>query len=63
MAAMRMRELSVYDGQECVGKIKVADDGEAVAFDRCGKRLGTFPTIKAAFAAFNSSVEQASQQS
>jgi hypothetical protein len=50
--------LSIYDGQNCIGAIEVADDGEARAFDRRGKLLGSFPSLKAASAAFNSSVEQ-----
>jgi hypothetical protein len=51
------RRLSIYDGQDCVGAIEIADDGEARAFDRRGKLLGSFPSSKAASAAFNSSVE------
>jgi hypothetical protein len=46
-----MRELSLYDGQECLGIIKVAEDGTARAFDPRGKRLGSFPSLKAASAA------------
>ncbi len=57
----RARELAVYDGQECVGTIKVADDGNAVAFDRNGKRRGSFPSFKAASDALGS-IEQAPQQ-
>jgi hypothetical protein len=48
-----MRELALYDGQECIGTIKVADDGSARAFDRCGKRIGSFPSLKAASAALD----------
>ena len=51
MAAPRTRELAVYDGQECIGAIKVAEDGNHVAFDPSGKRLGSFPSLKAASAA------------
>jgi hypothetical protein len=58
MATPRARELSVYDGQECIGTIKVAEDGAALAFDQCGKLLGSFPSLKTASAAFNSHVEQ-----
>jgi hypothetical protein len=42
------RVLSVYDGQDCVGTIKVAGDGEARAFDQCGKRVGKFQSVKEA---------------
>jgi hypothetical protein len=49
------RELSVYDGQACLGRIKINDDGKAVAFDKRGKRLGRFPSVEAASAAFNAS--------
>jgi hypothetical protein len=63
MTSRHMRELAVYDGQECIGKIKVAEDGKAVAFDPNGKRLGSFLSVKAASAAFNSRVEQVAQQS
>jgi hypothetical protein len=49
-----MRELSLYDGQECLGTIKVAEDGKARAFDAHGKRLGSFPSLKAASDALES---------
>lgn len=48
-----MRELAIYDGQECIGTIKVADDGKAVAFDRRSKRVGKFPSFEAARAALD----------
>jgi hypothetical protein len=51
MATPRTRELFVYDGQECLGTIKVAEDGKAVAFDQRGKRVGSFPSLKIASAA------------
>jgi hypothetical protein len=63
VATPRTRDLSVYDGQECIGRIKVTDDGKAVAYDPNGKRLGSFPSLKAASAAFNSRVGQAARQS
>jgi hypothetical protein len=63
MAAPRTRKLSLYDGQELVGTIKVAEDGTAVAFDPGGKRVGSFPSLKAASAAFNSRVERTARQS
>lgn len=53
MAAARTRELSVYDGQELVGIIKVSEDGKARAFDRDGKRIGSFRSFEAASAALN----------
>jgi hypothetical protein len=55
MTNSRKRELAVYDGSECMGTIKVAEDVKAVAFDKRGKRLGRFPSVEAASAAFNSS--------
>ena len=45
MAAARMRELSVYDGQELVGTVKVSEDDKARAFDRDGKRIGSYPSF------------------
>jgi hypothetical protein len=58
-----MRELSVYDGQKFVGTIKVADDGKkATAFDCAGKRVGSFPSCKAASTALSNSVDHASTQ-
>lgn len=53
MTKSHKRELAVYDGQACMGTIKVADDGTAVAFGARGKRLGTFRSLKAASAAFD----------
>ncbi|MGO9399738.1 MAG: hypothetical protein ACLP19_18125 [Xanthobacteraceae bacterium] len=63
MATPRARELFLYDGQDLIGTIKVADDGTARAFDARGKRLGKFPSLEAASAAFTSVVEQAARQS
>lgn len=42
------RDLSVYDGQVCIGIIKVARDGTARAFDPNGKRRGDFASLEAA---------------
>lgn len=47
------RELHVYDGQMCIATIKVAEDGNAVAFTPGGKRLGSFASDKDAIAAIN----------
>jgi hypothetical protein len=52
------RELAVYDGHECVGTIEVTEEGDARAFDRHGKRLGSFASVKLAYAAFDASVER-----
>lgn len=58
-----MPELSVYDGQKFVGTIKVSGDGKkATAFDCDGKRVGSFPSFKAASAALSKPVENASSQ-
>jgi hypothetical protein len=46
------RVLSIYDGQESVGTVKVTSSGEAVAYDPGGKSLGRFPSIEVATAAF-----------
>jgi hypothetical protein len=48
-----MRELAIYDGQKCIGVVKVAADGKAVAFDRRNKRVGKFPSFEAARAALD----------
>jgi hypothetical protein len=55
------RELSVYDGRVSIGTIKVAEDGTAVAFNPNGKRLGQFPSLNAAYAAFDKSGERGAQ--
>jgi hypothetical protein len=47
------REFSLYDGQNFIGTIKLAADGTTEAFDLRGKRLGTFPSFRAATAAFD----------
>jgi hypothetical protein len=60
--AARARELSVYNGHECIGTIEIADDGEARAFDQHGKLLGSFPSVKLASAAFDTSVERGAPQ-
>jgi hypothetical protein len=46
------RILSIYDGQECIGTVKVRD-GTAAAYDARGKRLGSYVSVQAAQAAFN----------
>ena len=63
MAAARTRELSVYDGQEFIGTVKVSEDGKARAFDRDGKRLGSYPSFEAASVALSARVEKAAQRS
>jgi hypothetical protein len=55
------RALSLYDGQVHVGTIKVAEDGTAVAFGANGKRLGKFPSLRAAYTAFDKPVERSAQ--
>ena len=45
------REIAVYDGRECLGRITVAVNGKARAFDSRGKSLGTFQSLEAASAA------------
>lgn len=51
--------MTVCDGQECIGKIKVAKHCEVIAFDPSGKGLGRFPSIKAASVAFKTTTERA----
>lgn len=46
------RTLAIYDGHDCIGTIEESNDGQALAFDTDGKRLGSFPSVKAASAAF-----------
>ena len=46
-----LRHLSIYDGRELLGRIVVGENGEAVAFDHCGKRIGVFVNFRAAAAA------------
>jgi hypothetical protein len=47
------REVAIYDGMDLIGTVKIAADGKSVAYDPCGKRLGSFPTFQAASAAFD----------
>jgi hypothetical protein len=47
------REAAIYDGLVLLGIVKIADDGESIAYDARGKRLGLFPTLQAASAAFD----------
>jgi hypothetical protein len=54
----KSREVAVYDGQECIGTIKIGDEGQTRAFDARCKHLGLFPTLTAAYAAFKP-IEQA----
>jgi hypothetical protein len=47
------RVLSIYDGQNFIGTVKVgADGGRVVAYDADGKRLGSFASVQAATLAF-----------
>lgn len=45
------RMLYIYDGQNLLATLKVADDGAVRAFNPAGKYLGEFPSPKAASAA------------
>jgi hypothetical protein len=45
--------LTIYDGQTCLGSIRVGVRGDAVAYSVDGKRIGSFPSEQAALAAFN----------
>jgi hypothetical protein len=45
------REVAVYDGRDCLGKIAIAANKKARAFDSRGKSLGTFENFEAASAA------------
>jgi hypothetical protein len=47
------REVAIYDGQNLVGTVKIADIGKATAYDANGKRLGVFATLEAASAALD----------
>jgi hypothetical protein len=51
----RGRVLTVYDGRDRRGRIEIAKDGEARAFNRRGKLLGHFATLKTALHAFDAS--------
>jgi hypothetical protein len=42
------RSLSVYDGTDRLGTVKIGADGGIVAYDAAGKRLGCFPSVAAA---------------
>jgi hypothetical protein len=53
------REFSIYDGRECLGRIAVAANGKARAFDSRGKSLGTFESFEAASAALWKSARKA----
>jgi hypothetical protein len=49
------RQLSLYDGQDRIGMV-VERNGRCDAFDVHGIHLGTFPKMKAAVSAVNSSL-------
>jgi hypothetical protein len=49
------RDLAIYDGRDCLGRIVVATNGRARAFDRRGKSLGIFESVEAASAAIEGS--------
>jgi hypothetical protein len=49
------REVSIYDGVNLLGTIKIAADGKSTAYNAHGKRLGLFSSFHAASAAFNKS--------
>jgi len=61
MSAARKRELAIYDGQICLGTIKVADDGKSTVYDPRGKRIGLFPSFDAASAALTGDNKKAAQ--
>jgi hypothetical protein len=48
--------LAIYDGQNCVGTIRVGVRGDAVAYDPDGKRVGCFASATAAASALNPAV-------
>ena len=45
-------QMAVYDGRDRLGSITISEAGEAHAFDLNGARLGSFPDLKNALAAF-----------
>jgi len=47
------RMLFLYDGQNLLATMNVADDGAVRAFDPRGKYLGKFPSVKAVSAAIS----------
>src|SRR5262249_45345494 len=49
------RELFFYEGQICLGVVKIAGTGRTVAYDARGKRLGQFISLEAAASAFHKS--------
>jgi hypothetical protein len=42
------REVALYDGQNLVAVIRIGADGKCIVFDARGKRLGSYPTFRAA---------------
>jgi hypothetical protein len=50
---MKWRVLSLYDGRALIGHIKIANEGEARAFNQRGKLLGRFASLKSALDSFN----------
>ena len=51
------RELAIYDGQDLVGTVKVADTGNATAYNADGKRVGVFTSLQAAIDALDKTSE------
>ena len=55
----RSREVYIYDGRECLGRIAAAANGKVRAFDGRGKSIGTFDKFDAAEAALWKRVRKA----
>jgi hypothetical protein len=49
--------VSVYDGETYLGSIRIGGRGDAVAYSADGKRIGSFPSERAAMAAFKKAAE------
>jgi hypothetical protein len=50
--ARTVREMALYDGQDCLGILKVRPDGKVVAYNLAGNRVGTFASVQSAAGAF-----------
>jgi len=50
---MKRRVLSLYDGRALIGHIKIANKGQAEAFNQRGKILGRFASLTSALRSFD----------
>jgi hypothetical protein len=53
MTPIKRRVLSLYDGRAFIGRIKIANTGEAHTFNQRGKLIGRFASLRSALDSFD----------